>query len=97
ARPCSCPTRPSSDLFESRIGLPGEEGSLSARVASLEGSLIEAASRPDSEARLLNVLDALTGVASKLNTLSRDVQASRLEADADRPEEHTSELQSREK
>lgn len=69
--------------FESRIGLPGEEGSLSARVASLEGSLIEAASRPDSEARLLNVLDALTGVASKLNTLSRDVQASRLEADAD--------------
>ncbi|MFP1646645.1 flagellar hook-associated protein FlgK [Pontitalea aquivivens] len=69
--------------FESRIGLPGEEGSLSAWLASLEGSLIEAASRPDSEARLSNVLDALTGVASKLNTLSRSIQASRLEADAE--------------
>ena len=40
----------------SLVGSPEEAGSLTAQVANFEAALLEAASRPDSEARLTNVL-----------------------------------------
>ncbi|WP_172297608.1 flagellar hook-associated protein FlgK [Pseudoruegeria sp. HB172150] len=66
---------------EDSIGLPDEPGSLSDRLSSFETSLIEAASRPDSEARLLAVAETASRVAEKLNALHDKVQDERLNAD----------------
>lgn len=63
------------------IGLPGDAGSLAARVASLEAALLEAASRPDSDVRLATVLDAATGLTESLNNASNSVQQLRIDAD----------------
>jgi flagellar hook-associated protein 1 FlgK len=68
--------------FESILGSPDNPGSLSGRIAGLEAALIQAASRPDSEARLSGVLDAATALADHLGTASGKVQAARMEADA---------------
>ncbi len=68
---------------ESAIGTPESAGSLGARIAGLEESLISAAARPDSEARLSTVRDALISVAQKLNSASIAVQESRSRADGD--------------
>ena len=64
------------------IGSPETPGSLSARVAGFETALIEAASRPDSEARLTNVLTAAQSLTSKLNEVSDGLQSLRQDADA---------------
>lgn len=67
--------------FEAVIGTSSEIGSITGRVAALESALIEAASRPDSEARLANVGTALRQVASAFATASDNVQESRMRAD----------------
>ena len=66
---------------EGLIGNPGDGGSLSGRLSSLETSLIEATSRPDSEARLRLVLSAAQGVAEQLNSVSDSLQQMRMDAD----------------
>lgn len=66
---------------EDAIGLPGAPGSLSDRMTLFETALISAASRPDSESRLIGVLNAARGAADHLNLLSDHVQDARLEAD----------------
>ena len=66
---------------ESLIGSPEDAGSLSARIAELESSLVQAASRPDSQARLQGVVDAANRVTGHLNALSDDVQQARMDAD----------------
>ncbi|MDP3860018.1 MAG: flagellar hook-associated protein FlgK [Phaeovulum sp.] len=67
--------------FESLLGNPGERGSLSANVAGFEAALIEAASRPDSEARLASVLVAAERLSGQLNSLSASLLQTRTDAD----------------
>ncbi|MGL5010584.1 MAG: FlgK family flagellar hook-associated protein, partial [Paracoccaceae bacterium] len=67
--------------FEAVIGTTSDASSISGRVAALESAMIEAASRPDSEARLANVSTALKQVASAFASASDKVQESRQRAD----------------
>lgn len=64
------------------IGLPEETGSLSGRVANFEAALIEATSRPDSDARLASVVNAAVSLTRGLNAISDGVQLLRTDADA---------------
>ncbi|ABV95111.1 flagellar hook-associated protein FlgK [Dinoroseobacter shibae DFL 12 = DSM 16493] len=66
---------------EGAIGLPGDEGSLSSEFSQFEAALVEAGSRPDSDARLANVVRAAESLAGTLNDLSADIQSERLEAE----------------
>ncbi len=68
--------------LEKAFGLPGEKGSLSDRVVTLEKALTSAQSRPDSQVRLQNVLYAATDLAGRLNDLSKTVQSERMRADS---------------
>lgn len=67
--------------LEAVLGNPGDPGSLSDRIAAFGSSLIEAASRPDSEARLANTLASAKSVASHLNTISKEIAQARMSAD----------------
>jgi flagellar hook-associated protein 1 len=67
--------------LERLIGTPEDAGSLDARVAAFEKSLIEAASRPDSLARLQSVSDAAAGLTAHLNRISEGVQQLRMDAE----------------
>lgn len=67
---------------ETLIGDPEQAGSLAARIAALEASLIQASSRPDSQARLQAVIDAATALTDHLGALSDSVQQARMDADA---------------
>ncbi len=67
--------------FEARIGTPEDAGSLSSKFAEFEASLIEAGSRPESEARLATVLGAARAVTDHLNALSTHLQDRRMDAD----------------
>jgi flagellar hook-associated protein 1 len=68
--------------IERAIGSPEETGSLTQRIATLETTLIEAASRPDSDARLNAVADAARALAIMLGHVTDEVQAVRKNADA---------------
>ncbi|WP_126975393.1 flagellar hook-associated protein FlgK [Frigidibacter oleivorans] len=68
--------------FETALGLPGEPGALTTQIAGLKAALLDAASRPDSDAGLQAVLDAAADLAEGLNALSDHVQDARLQADA---------------
>jgi len=67
--------------LENKIGLPGTSGSLHDKLSRFENALIEAASRPDSEARLQSAVSTAKSVATDINDLSAYVQDVRLEAD----------------
>lgn len=67
--------------LEGAIGLPEEPNSLNERIAALDGRLIEAASRPDSEPRLQAVLGATQDLAAHINDVSNSIQSLRHEAD----------------
>ena len=67
--------------LEAAIGVPGAEGSLTARIAALETTLIEAASRPQSEGRLSNVAGAARALANQIGDAGTAVQAARADAD----------------
>lgn len=67
--------------LEKSIGTADQPGSLTARMDDLESALIAAAGRPDSEARLQEVLASATALAGTINTVSDDVQAMRMAAD----------------
>lgn len=67
--------------MENAIGLPNEAGSLSDRLARLSSAMIEAASRPESDARLQSVVTAAQQVSGKLNSASDAVQQIRMDAD----------------
>ena len=68
---------------ERTIGLPDDPSSLNGQVLQFNAALIQASSRPDSEARLQTVIDAAGAVADKLNTASEQIQNQRLLADGD--------------
>lgn len=59
-----------------------DAGSLTARIAALDAALIDAASRPESTARLSAVADAATALAGALNDATTAVQARRQDADS---------------
>jgi len=67
--------------FEALIGDPGDVGSLSATISDLEASLISAASTPESEVRLQEVLDSAKDLTTKLNSATDQIQDIRLQAD----------------
>ena len=67
--------------LENIIGIPNQPGSLSGRLATFESALIEAGARPDSEARLANLLSAAQSVVQHLNTSSDAIQSARMDAD----------------
>ncbi|SLN13621.1 Flagellar hook-associated protein 1 [Aquimixticola soesokkakensis] len=70
------------EQIETAIGLPTEEGSLTAKIALFEGALIEAGSTPDSGARLRSAVDAATTVANHINTVADVISEARTSADA---------------
>ena len=67
--------------IESLLGSPEETGSISARIAAFDASLIEAASRPDADTRLSAVLDAARGILRNLSAAATEVQRARETAD----------------
>lgn len=69
------------ESLEQTIGTPDQAGSLSARVAQFEASLIEAAAHPESEIRLSAVVNAANNLATHINSVSQKIQAARLDAD----------------
>jgi flagellar hook-associated protein 1 len=69
--------------LEASIGTPETTGSLGARIAMLDESLLSASARPDSEARLSSMLGSLTSLIQKIGTSAASVQDSRVRADRD--------------
>ena len=67
--------------LEAAIGVPGAPGALTTRIATFETALIEAASRPESEARLSNVAGAARALAAQIGDAGVVVQAARTDAD----------------
>jgi flagellar hook-associated protein 1 len=66
---------------EATLGTPESTGSLAARLAAFDQALVEAAGRPESQARLGNVATTAKSLASGLATATRDIQAARATAD----------------
>lgn len=67
--------------IEDAIGLPTDGNSLSARLAAFDRSVIEAASQPDSENRLLAVLRSAQDLTRSFASVSDTVQQTRVDAD----------------
>ena len=68
--------------MEKILGLPDDPASVTGRITRLESALIEAASRPDSEARLQAVVDSAKSLAGKIGQASGQIQDLRLRADS---------------
>lgn len=69
--------------FETELGDSESPGSLVGRYTALENALLVAAADPSSAQRLDQVSLTADAVSTKLNALSRDVQAARLDADTE--------------
>ena len=67
--------------LESTLGTPDQAQSLSGRISALDTTLIEAASRPESEARLSNVMESARSLVNQLDASSKDIQSARATAD----------------
>jgi flagellar hook-associated protein 1 FlgK len=67
--------------LEDILGDPRDQGSLGARLNLLDSTLLEAASHPESEARLAAVANAARSLAQGLNQASDAIQVERQNAD----------------
>lgn len=67
--------------IDDAIGIAGNAGSLGSALSAFQTALSSAASRPDDDIRLTQVVDTATALADRLNTLSGEVQAARTAAD----------------
>lgn len=67
--------------LETSIGGPDDATSLGARIAAFDTALIEATSRPESEARLSQVAESARGLVQHIAKTSQDIQAARAAAD----------------
>ncbi len=67
--------------LERLMGTPDDPSSLAGRTATLEASLVEAASRPDSQPRLQSVVDAAVALANQYNRVADGIQQARLDAE----------------
>lgn len=63
------------------LGTPDDDASLNGRLTRFEATLVEAATRPSSEARLSAVVDAAKGLISLTNQVSDQIQSERLRAE----------------
>lgn len=68
--------------IEQAIGTTDSAVSLQSRIADFDSSLIEAASRPDSEARLQAVVTSANALVDQIGSAATKTQALRAEADA---------------
>ncbi|KAG1713731.1 Flagellar hook-associated protein 1 [Nymphon striatum] len=66
---------------EDIIGGVGDTNSISARIVNVEAALIDAASDPSSDVRLMSLGTSLKDLANGLNAASRDIQSLRVDAD----------------
>lgn len=69
-----------SDM-ETLVGLPGDPGALTTRIANFEASLVSAASMPNAHERLRSVSQAAATLAQGLNEVSVGLQRARKQAD----------------
>lgn len=69
-------------ILERQVGTPDQPESLSARVAALESALVSAASKPEEDIRLQQVVQHAVGLAGSLNRVSDRIQAERSATDA---------------
>lgn len=67
--------------IETAVGTPDSEVSVNARIAAFERALIEASSRPDSEARLNSVAQSAKNLVTQISTAASEVQLQRAKAD----------------
>jgi flagellar hook-associated protein 1 FlgK len=67
--------------LERILGVPGDDGSFTSRVAAFETALIAATARPESTSRLADVLNAAQAVTTLVQEGARTVQQVRSEAD----------------
>lgn len=67
--------------LESVLGSADSATSLGGRINAFDAALIEAASRPESEARLSQVKEAARGLVSHIGAAARDIQSARSTAD----------------
>lgn len=67
--------------LERVIGTPDSATSLGSRIAAFDAAMIEASSRPDSEARLSRLADSARSLTSHIAKAATDIQAARTAAD----------------
>lgn len=67
--------------LENAVGTPDSALSLGGRIAEFDAALLEAASLPDSEARLARVTETARNLAGQITSASQAVQTARAEAD----------------
>lgn len=67
--------------MEASLGASSDKNALTSLLSAFDASLAAAASSPDSQIRLQQVLDGAHGVAGKFNSIAKDIQAARTEAD----------------
>ena len=67
--------------LEGVLGTPDSATSLGGRIAAFDTALIEASSRPDSEARLAKVAETAKALAAHLAFAGNDIQTARAQAD----------------
>lgn len=67
--------------LENAVGTPDSALSIGGRIAEFDTALLEAASLPDSEARLSRVAETARNLASQIAGASQTVQTARAEAD----------------
>lgn len=63
------------------MGTADEDGSLATRIATFERSLVEAAARPETDARLASVVDAARSLTQGLGQISEAIRSERQAAD----------------
>ncbi|MDR7126149.1 flagellar hook-associated protein FlgK [Pseudotabrizicola sp. 4114] len=67
--------------METALGTADQAGSLSARIATFERTVIEAAARPEADARLATVVDAARSLTQSMGEISTLIQTERQAAD----------------
>lgn len=66
---------------EQALGTPDSAGSLAARLAAFDQALVEAAGRPDSQARLNGIASTAKSLVAGLAAATKDIQTARATAD----------------
>lgn len=69
------------DGLQDAFGTPETQGSLSARLSSLESALVQAAGAPQSSENLQSVFNAARDVTGKINSVAATIQDARQSAD----------------
>ncbi|ANB33282.1 flagellar hook-associated protein 1 FlgK [Rhodovulum sulfidophilum] len=68
--------------LEAAFGISDSADSISGAISAFESALVAAASRPDSDARLADVLATTQTLVGRINEAADDIQQSRMDAEA---------------